>query len=164
MTPVGTIPYTKFLETYLHSHSQRWTSNILKVSADNSLSRTPTDRVFAVGANTDVVANYSVPLIMPNYDQILPDDGPRDTMVSSLCLKFSTHNELVREISSFSFCRYLQSLRILFHDGKVILGQAREDTNLHAGCFIYIQRGAPMSICDATSSEIAFPTLSRLDY
>jgi hypothetical protein len=41
-------------------------------------------------------------MILPNYDQILPDDGLRDTMVSSLRLKFSTHNELVREISSFS--------------------------------------------------------------
>jgi hypothetical protein len=74
------------------------------------ISRTPIDRVFAVGANAAVVANHSVPLtddestlIMPNYDQMLPEDGPRDTMVSSLRLKFSTRNELVRKISSFSF-------------------------------------------------------------
>ena len=41
--------------------------------------------------NAAVVANHSVhllddesTLIMPNYDQILLEDGPRDTMVSSL--------------------------------------------------------------------------------
>jgi hypothetical protein len=44
---------------------------------------------------------------------------------------------------SIAYCRYLQSLCLLFHDGNVIWGQACENTNLHAGCLLYIQRGAP---------------------